>query len=104
MFTLIKIAKIVKIVNNKCVYRDFLFAIEKIIFIFVEMYKLQIKTIINHKILFFIFIKIFRYYIRIKKICKKKLIIFNLTFVANKNKKIEKIDNRDLSRIFLFYE
>ena len=102
MLTLTKIAKIVKIVDNKRVYRDFLLAIEKTTFIFVKIYELQIKTIIDYKTLFFTFIEIFRYYIRMKKIRKKKLTTFNSTFVTDKNKKIEKINNRDLFRTFSF--
>ena len=39
MFTQIKRAKIVEIINNKRVYRNFLYTIKKIAFIFVKIYK-----------------------------------------------------------------
>ena len=72
MLTLAKQAEIVEVINNKRAYRDFLHAIEKTTFIFVEMYKLQLKVVMNHEIQFIVIIDIFRYHIRIKEARKKK--------------------------------
>ena len=87
MFTLVKQAKIVEVINNKCVYRNFFYAIKKIVSIFVEIYKFRLKIVMNYKAQLIVFINIFRYYMRMKKTQKKKKTIFNLTFVTNKNKK-----------------
>ena len=71
MFILIKQTKIAKIINNKRVYRNFLYTIEKIAFTFVEIYKFQLKIVINYKTQFIVIINIFCYYMRIKKTRKK---------------------------------
>ena len=87
MFTLIKHAKIVEITNNKRAYKNFLHAIEKIAFIFVEVQKLQLKIISNYEKKLITFIDIFRHHMRMKKTRKEKTTIFNSTFVANENHK-----------------
>ena len=71
MFTLVKQTKIVEIINNKRVYKNFLHSIEKIAFIFVEIYELQLKKIIDHETKLFLLIEIFRHHIRMKKTRKK---------------------------------
>ena len=87
MFTLVKQTKIVEIIDNKRVYKNFLHSIEKIAFIFIEVYEFQLKKIIDHETKLFLFIEIFRHHIRMKKTRKKKSTTFNLTFVVNENKK-----------------
>ena len=72
MFTFAKQAEIVEIINNKRTYRNFLHAIEKTTFIFVEMYKFQLKIVMNHEVQLIVIINIFRYHMRMKKIRKKK--------------------------------
>ena len=78
MLIFAKQTKIVKIIDNKRTYRDFLYAIEKIAFIFVEMYEFQLKIVTNHETQFFVFIEIFRYHMRMKKIQKKNNIQFDI--------------------------
>ena len=65
MLIFVKQTKIVEIINNKREYRDFLHVIDKIAFIFVEIYQFQLKIITNHETQFFVFIEIFRYHMRI---------------------------------------
>ena len=97
MFTFVKQTKIVEIIDNKRVYKNFLHSIEKIAFIFVEIYELQLKKIIDHETKLFLFIEIFRHHIRIKKIRKKKLTTFNSTFVVNENKKNDHSHSHEFS-------
>ena len=99
MFTLIKQTKIAKIINSKRIYRDFLYAIKKIVFTFVEIYEFQLKIVMNYETQFIVIIDIFRHYMRIKKVRKKKSTMFNLMFVVDENKKI---NNRNSFCTFLF--
>ena len=71
MFTLVKQTKIVEVIDSKRVYKNFLHLIEKIAFIFVEIYEFQLKKIIDHETKFFLLIEIFRHHIRMKKTRKK---------------------------------
>ena len=87
MFTFVKQTKIVEIIDNKRVYKNFLHSIEKIAFIFVEIYEFQLKKIIDHETKFLLFIEIFRHHMRMKKTRKKKSTTFNSTFIVNENKK-----------------
>ena len=72
MLIFVKQTKIIKIIDNKRAYRDFLHAIDKIVFIFVEIYQFQLNIVTNHETQFFLFIEIFRQHMRMKKIRKKK--------------------------------
>ena len=72
MFTLTKQVNIAEIIDSKRVYRDFLHVIEKIAFIFAEIYELQLKAIMNHEVQFIAIIDIFRHHMRMKKARKKK--------------------------------
>ena len=85
MLTFAKQTKIVEIIDSKRAYRDFLHAIEKIAFIFVEVYELQLEIVTNHETQFLAFIEIFRHHMRMKKARKKKETIFNSTFVADES-------------------
>ena len=87
MFTLIKQTKIVEIIDNKRVYKNFLHSIEKIAFIFVEVYELQLKKIIDHETKFFLFIEIFRHHMRMKKIRKKKINDIQLDICCERKQK-----------------
>ena len=97
MFTLVKQTKIVEIIDNKRVYKNFLHSIEKIVFIFVEIYEFQLKKIIDHETKLFLFIEIFRHHMRIKKTRKKKSTTFNSTFVVNENKKNDHSHSHEFS-------
>ena len=70
MFTFVKQTKIVEIIDNKRVYRNFFYVIKKTIFIFVKIYKLILKIVINYEIQLIFIINKFRHYIYIKKIRK----------------------------------
>ena len=72
IFTLVKQTKIVEIIDSKRVYKNFLHLIEKIAFIFVEIYEFQLKKIIDHETKSLLFVEIFRHHMRMKKNSKKK--------------------------------
>ena len=72
MFTLVKQAKIVEVINSKRAYRNFLHVIEKIASIFVEVYEFQLKAVVNYETQLIKFIDVFRHHMRMKKIRKKK--------------------------------
>ena len=71
MLTLVKQTKIVEIIDNKRAYRDFLHAIDKIAFIFVEVYQLQLEIVANHEAQLLVLIEIFRHHMRMKKARKR---------------------------------
>ena len=50
MFTFVKQAKIVEIIDNKRVYQNFFHVIEKTTFTFVKICKLILKIVVNHEI------------------------------------------------------
>ena len=84
MLIFVKQTKIVEIINNKRAYRDFLYVIDKIAFIFVEIYQFQLKIITNHETQFFVFIENFRHYMCMKKIQKKRYSIRHLLLTKTK--------------------
>ena len=102
MFTLTKQTNIVEIIDNKRVYRNFFHVIEKIAFIFVEIYEFQLKIVMNYEIQFIVIIDIFRHHMRMKKARKKKETIFNSTFVVDENKKFE--ESHSYNHSFSFRE
>ena len=89
MLIFVKQTKIVEIIDNKRAYRDFLHAIEKIAFIFVEIYEFQLKIVTNHETQFFVFIDIFRHHMRMKKVKKKRYSIRHLLLTKAKLQTIE---------------
>ena len=64
--------KIIKCINDKRVYHDFLLKIKKLTFIFVEMRQFLFVLIFDHHAIFIKIINDFRQHIRIKKIRTKK--------------------------------
>ena len=85
--------------NKKRAYRDFLHAIDKIAFIFVEIYELQLEIVTNHETQFLFFIEIFRHHMRMKKVRREKKTIFNSIFVVDENKNT---NNENFSNTFTF--
>ena len=86
MLSFVKQTKIAEIIDSKRAYRDFLHAIEKIAFIFVEVYELQLKIVTNHETQLLALIEIFRHHMRMKKTRKKKETIFNSTFAIDEKR------------------
>ena len=89
MFTLAKQAEIVEVIDSKCAYRDFLHAIEKTAFIFVEVYEFQLKVVMDHEVQLIVIIDTFRHHMRMKEARKERGTIFNSAFAVDKNKKTD---------------
>ena len=94
MLTFAKQTKIAEIIDNKRAYRDFLHAIDKIAFIFAEVYQLQLEIVANHEAQLLVLIEIFRQHMRMKKARKRKETIFNSTFVVDE-KRQKKNENKN---------
>ena len=67
MFIFVKQAKIVEVIDNKRVYQDFFYVIEKTTFTFVKICKLTLKIVINHEVQLIFIIDKFRHHMHMKK-------------------------------------
>ena len=81
IYTLTKKNNIVKIINTRRAYRNFLLIIESQALVLVQMYEYLINTKINSKKLFFKMIEKFQNHIKLRKVKKlTKNIVDNSTF------------------------
>ena len=98
MLTFVKQTKIAEIIDNKRAYCDFLHAIDKIVFIFAEVYQFQLEIVTNHEAQLLVLIEIFRHHMRMKEVRKRKETIFNSTFVVDE-KRQKKTKTRTITKI-----